>query len=350
MSLSGCSSTPIQQGFQKPNPPLERTQIPPRSTASDATLETESIAEIPEEEISDPCDEKSFPSLPALSCSTPEAGNLQLLFVEAETALYTRYAISYDSEGLSLSGVMLIPKGEGPFPLVLTNHGYIATSVYTRGRGLKREQAALAENGFAVIHPDYRNHAESDKDPDNTLNFRIGYAQDVIGAIVAAQKSELPELQSVDTSRVGMIGHSMGGGVSMQVAVAKPELVDAVMLYAPVSSKSEENLQRYFLRNNRRSEDVVQLFETYGEPENSPEFWDQLSAYEYFDQIDDPVQIFIGTADDSVDPQWSYDIQSRLEALNKDVELIEYPNAPHEFIRNFPDFRENFLRFFGENL
>jgi hypothetical protein len=33
---------------------------------------------------------------------------------------------------------MNIPKWEGDFPLLILNHGYLDTRVYTNGRGLKR--------------------------------------------------------------------------------------------------------------------------------------------------------------------------------------------------------------------
>src|SRR5690606_18642736 len=177
-----------------------------------------------EPEISDDCAEVDGPSLQEYLCHPVSGSNLVLSFVESNTASYVRYAVMYEVHGLKLSGVLLIPKGEGPFPLVVTNHGHIDTSVYTRGRGLKREQDALAQAGFAVLHPDYRNHAESDKDPESNKNLRLGYVEDVIGGIIAVRDSELPELQVIDASRVGMIGHSMGGGVSMQVAVVAPDL------------------------------------------------------------------------------------------------------------------------------
>src|SRR3989344_4635794 len=44
--------------------------------------------------------------------------------------VYTRYAITYRSNGLLITGIMNIPEGAGPFPLVILNHGYLARSVY----------------------------------------------------------------------------------------------------------------------------------------------------------------------------------------------------------------------------
>jgi hypothetical protein len=52
-------------------------------------------------------------------------------------------------------------------------------------------------------------------DKDTTLNenymFRnYFYTQDSINAIFAVKNSNLPETNTIDTDRIGMLGHSMG--------------------------------------------------------------------------------------------------------------------------------------------
>jgi dipeptidyl aminopeptidase/acylaminoacyl peptidase len=264
--------------------------------------------------------------------------------------IYTRYRISYSANGLSLSGIMNIPKGEGPFPLLVLNHGYIDPTVYTNGRGLKREQDYFARNGFAVIHPDYRNHVFSDKDPENTLRFRLGYTEDVIGAVLAVQNSTLPELASVDSFSVGMLGHSMGGGITQNVLVVRPDLIQAAVLYAPVSSNATENLNQYFLKNPARSKTAEEIFMRHGSPEENPNFWDGISPQMYFERVQVPVQIFIGTRDESTPPEWSEKIHQQLQELGKDTELIIFEGEKHEFIHKWRDFMKKSGAFFSEHL
>ena len=159
-------------------------------------------------------------TLPKLMERAFNGHDLKLDHVLDRKKTYTRYYITYRSDSLTISGIMNIPVGKGPFPVLILNHGYIPPKVYTNGRGLKREQDYLARAGYAVLHPDYRNHAYSDKDEDNDLNFRAGYVIDVINAIEAVKSSELKML---DKNNIGMLGHSMGGMLATFVIVVKPK-------------------------------------------------------------------------------------------------------------------------------
>jgi dipeptidyl aminopeptidase/acylaminoacyl peptidase len=330
VNLSACESTNSQVS------PLPIEEVP--VVESPVTTEVER---------SDDCADVREPSLHYYICHPVTGKNLVLSFVESRTAAYTRYAVMYEVGELKLSGVLLIPVGEGPFPLVVTNHGHIDTSVYTRGRGLKREQDALAKAGFAVLHPDYRNHAESDKDPESNKNLRLGYVEDVIGGIVAVRDSELPELQMVDATRVGMIGHSMGGGISMQVAVVAPDLVDAIVLYAPVSSDARKNFERYQLRNQQRVAVVHEVFEEHGTFDENPQFWDDVSPSEMFDRLKVPVQIHIGSQDESTPPEWSEEIYEQMVEAGAEVEIFRYEGEKHEFIPQWNIFKDRFVELFG---
>ena len=147
---------------------------------------------------------------------------------------YTRYAVTYRADGVRISGILNLPGGTGPFPALVLAHGYIDPDVYTSGRGLMREQDLLARNGFVVLHTDYRNHAGSDEDPANDVNLRLGYTVDVIGAVLALRTSGRPE---IDGDRIGLLGRSMGGGVVYNTLVVAPGLVDAAVVFAPVSAR-----------------------------------------------------------------------------------------------------------------
>ena len=270
--------------------------------------------------------------------------DLRLGTIQEDNAAYTRYFITYKSGELTISGIMNIPKGEGPFTVLVLNHGYIDTGIYTNGRGLRREQDYFARNGFAVIHPDYRNHAQSDKDPDIDVHLRYGYVEDVINAVYAIKNSDLAML---DKGRIGMLGHSMGGGIAQAVMVAQPKLVDAVSLYAPVSGDQYKNFERY---TSRRPEISTIILEKYGTPETNPKFWEEASPITYFDRVEIPVIYHHGTNDADVPYAWSEESVGILRAEGKDVEFYTYEREGHEFSFGWNLFMQRNVEFFRENL
>lgn len=275
-----------------------------------------------------------------------EGKDLNLERVMEQNAAYVKHAVSYRSNGLKITGVFLIPKGKGPFPLVIFNHGYIDPKVYTQGRGLKREQDYLARQGFAVLHTDYRKHAGSDPDPDTSMVYDAGlaYSMDSANAILAVRAAKLP---AVDASKVGMLGHSMGGGVSLNIAVARPDLVNAFVLYAPVHSDAWMNFDRWHADRVDAGEKTLAALRT---REFNPSGWDALSSKPLLKNITAPIMLFQGTRDKDVPSSWSDDLNSYLTAEKKQVEYVVYPNEGHEFAVQWSDFMKRTAAFLKTHL
>ena len=286
-------------------------------------------------------------TIPDLSEMDFDGRDLVLVAILADNASYTRHTITYKSGDLTISGIMNIPKGEGPFPLLVLNHGYINPVVYTNGRGLKREQDYLARRGYAVIHSDYRGYAFSDDDPNGNAEaeFRLPYVEDVVNAIYAVRAANL---STVDASRVGMLGHSMGGGIALSIMVAVPELVDAFTLFAPVSGYYPDNFQKWTA--GRRADIAEQILSRYGDWVENPEFWAQVSAETYYGNIAAPVLIHHGTADEDVPLAWSDRTVGAMQAKGKDVTYHTYPGEPHEFTSSWPQVMQRTVDFFDEKL
>ena len=274
---------------------------------------------------------------------TYDGRDLRLGEVLASNEAYTRYFVTYASGDLTISGILNIPVGAGPFPALVLNHGYIDPAIYTNGRGMMREQDYLARSGYAVLHTDYRNHAQSSDDPNAELELRLGYTEDVINAVLAIKASGHPQL---DPERVGLMGRSMGGGVTYNALVAQPGLVDAAVVYAPVSSNAAENFDRW-----TRGDGVADaILAAYGEPAANPEFWAEASPVTYFDRITEPILIQHGTADESCPIVWSQQSLAALQAAGVDAELITYEGEPHAFEAAWPLSMERTVAFFAEHL
>ena len=286
-------------------------------------------------------------SIQALIEAEFDGGGLQLGEVLDETSSYTRYFVTYRSSGLTISGVMNVPKGDGPFPALVLNHGYIDPDVYTNGRGLRREQDYLARRGYVVLHTDYRNHAQSDDDPNAELNLRLGYTEDVVNAVLALRTSGL---SIVDPNRIGLLGRSMGGGVTYNVLVAQPGLVDAAVVYAPVSSNAVDNFDRWIRGQPGNAVLADQIVATYGSPEANPSFWQNASPVTFFDRVNEPILIHHGTADESCPIEWSQASVAALQSLGKDAELLTYDGEPHAFDAAWELSMERTVAFFAQHL
>lgn len=237
------------------------------------------------------------------------------------TDAYTRTYITYSSDGLTISGLMHVPFGKGPFPVVILNHGYIPPSQYVTGSDTFRAADILARNGFITISPDLRGYARSG---DGLNLYRTGYAIDALNA--AASARYLPQ---ADASRVAMWGHSMGAGVTTRAMVISGT-IKAFVLYGPVSA--DIRVRRFMGGlGGVSSGGDPELFESFYYWLTDSRMLDQLSPINYFRYVRAPVQIHIGSADTTTPKEWAQAIRDELNKQGKHVEYYEYPRQGHAF-------------------
>ncbi|MDQ6522262.1 alpha/beta fold hydrolase [Nocardioides sp. LHD-245] len=266
-------------------------------------------------------------SLPALAQRAFDGGRLRLGKEVARTGRHRQYAVTYRSGGLTVSGRLAVPDGPGPFPAVVLAHGYIDPAVYVNGQGMTRERSWFGDHGYVALHVDYRGHAGSDADPSDGLDMRLGYTEDVVNAVVALRAWDGP----VDDDRVALVGRSMGGGVVYNALAVQPGLVDAAVVFAPVSSDAVDNFERWIRPDPARDGASRQILRRYGEPAAAPSFWQGISARTYFGDVTEPVLIHHGTSDDSCPIRWSRVTTRLMEQAGVDVTLRTYPGEEHAF-------------------
>lgn len=266
-------------------------------------------------------------SLPALAQKAFDGRGLRLGEEVTRTARHRQHAVTYRSGDLTVSGRLAVPEGPGPFPTVVLAHGYIDPRVYVNGQGMTRERAWFGEHGYVALHVDYRGHAGSDPDATDGLDMRLGYTEDVVNAVHALRAWDGP----VDDERVALVGRSMGGGVVYNALVVQPGLVDAAVVFAPVSSDAVDNFERWIRRDPGRDGVARRILKEYGEPSAQPAFWEGISARTYFDDIDEPVLIHHGTSDDSCPIRWSRATTRLMEQAGVDVTMRTYVGEEHAF-------------------
>lgn len=140
--------------------------------------------------------------------------------------IYTDYIFSYLSDGLKIYGRMNVPAGQGPFPVIVLNHGYYNPSSFQSGDGTNTIAEILARQGYLTIASDYRGHGKSESDGQRG-GHRPEYSIDVLSLLAS-----IKNIEKADSSKIGMWGHSMGGEVSLR-AIEATDAVKALVLWAP---------------------------------------------------------------------------------------------------------------------
>jgi uncharacterized protein len=136
-----------------------------------------------------------------------------------------REAVTFESGGVKLFGVMHRPLTKGKHPAVVFFHGY-AGNKSGRNRLYVKLAQQLAQMGFVVLRFDFRGSGDSEGDfQEITID---GEVADALNAL-----KYLSEDKQVDTSRIGILGRSLGGAIAL-LAAQKHGHIKSINLWAPL--------------------------------------------------------------------------------------------------------------------
>ncbi|MBV6400595.1 MAG: hypothetical protein CNIPEHKO_00888 [Anaerolineales bacterium] len=376
MKLRFCFCFLLLLAACQTSPPLPTQTLPPPHVVIETITPVPLPTETPLPSPTPTIEEIIYPyTIEGLRQHEYQSGDIRILETLTETDKYTAYMIDYPSDGLTITGVMQIPKGEGPFPVIVMNHGFYARSIFTSGDGTDRSSAFLAERGYITLASDYRSWGGSDV---GESLFYSGLAIDVINLLNA-----IPSIPQADATRVGMWGHSMGGGVTMKVltiiggldassALRSAQRVKAAVLYSSVSADHADVIARWgngclgdiaageqLLGCN--SADVVplelpnSLLNAFHNAPSDSELMKNVSPIYHLDSISAPIQIHYGSNDGVVysgtPPEWSIKLDRALLDAGEDVELFRYEGEGHSFVgQPWFDFMIRVVDFFDEHV
>jgi dipeptidyl aminopeptidase/acylaminoacyl peptidase len=228
---------------------------------------------------------------------------------------YTTYRISYPVDGLRLTGLLHVPSGEGPFPVLIANRGHIDPERYQPGMDSRAFSEYFAPRGYLVVAPDYRGYGGGDSGPNS---FYTGYYADVLALIPMAQA-----LPMARPGKVGMWGHSRGASITV-AALTVSDQIAAAVVYAPAPADLAADYERRRRQSTNRPGDTWPF-----PPGQDPEAYRRVSPINYFDSVSAPVMLHHGTADTTVDDSASIAIADALRAAGKDVTLHLYEGGGH---------------------
>jgi uncharacterized protein len=329
--LTSCASAPL---FSTITP-----TIPVTSTHTPTPIPTATVTPLPT--FSPTPDPYYFWSNDYLRTRAYGGGQIEFLEVMQQNLYFTRYLIRYPSDGLNIYGFADIPNDEGPHPVVIALHGYIDPAIYYTLDYTTHYADAISSAGYIVLHPNLRGYAPS----DNGENFfRVGMAIDVLNliALVQSQSGGTDLLRTARPDRIGLWGHSMGGGITTRVLTVTDD-VRAAVLYGAMSGDERKNYEA-ILGWSGQTRGLEEL--------NVPlEALNRISPMYFFQNITAPISIHHGTADATVPLDWSVLTCDQLTALGKSVECIYYQDMPHTFYgTGDEEFIQNTVRFFNQHL
>jgi fermentation-respiration switch protein FrsA (DUF1100 family) len=250
---------------------------------------------------------------------------------------YNRYLVAYRSEGLKINALLTVPAGAKPatgWPVVVFNHGYIPPEIYRPTERYIAYVDAFARNGYIVLRPDYRGHADSEGEATGAYGDP-GYTIDVLNAVAS-----IKQYPDADPARIGLWGHSMGGYITVRAMVVDED-IRAGVVWAGVVASYPDLLARWSSRYRpatiprRALRWREALTTTYGTPEENPEFWASISANSYVSDLSGPVQLHHGAADESVPLVFSDLLYAEIQAAGKPVEYYTYPGDDHNIAAYF---------------
>lgn len=248
----------------------------------------------------------------------------------------TADAVSYTSGGLNITGVIRTPAGSGPMPAVVVVHGSVDPDKYETGGDILPEQRALLDAGYIVFAPDLRGYAGSDA-ADTTDNPSVdpgfgwatvldwGMALDVVNAQRLVRSGAIA---GVDTTRVGLMGHSLGGLLVLDAAVIAPGLSDLVVALSSAPSDFAEVLSTLTDKEREQFDEAVGPS---GSPEDNPQYWADISPRTFFDRATEPLVLIHGGADDTTLPQWSEQTAEAWRAVGLDAQAVIIAGGDHHF-------------------
>jgi carboxymethylenebutenolidase len=193
-------------------------------------------------------------------------------------------SVSYKSGDDTVNGIVYTPSGKGPFPALIVIHEWWGLNDW-----VKEQASKLADQGYVALAIDlYRGKVADNEDLAHEL--MRGLPQDRATRDLKAAYAFLAAQPNVKKDRIGAIGWCMGGGYSLDAALAEPGLAADVINYGHLATDPDE-----------------------------------------MKKIQAPILGLFGGQDRGITPEDVKKFQAAMEKLGKKIDVKIYPNAGHAF-------------------
>lgn len=246
------------------------------------------------------------------------------------------YKVFYKSDGIKVLAYMTAPKASGKYPLVVHLHG---------GYALEQKDLSHYDFGFTFgfkymsdevvyLYPLYRGYLESESHVQGIAEN----TRDADNAIKMAISTGI-----VRSDSIYLIGISMGGGVALRLASERQD-VQALVGVSPFVGW-DVNLRWLDEHPDINSPEIVEEnrktagYVRFGLINFDPDSKGDYSILDRIPDIQAPVLLLQGTADESLIWQTVQDFAKDMEEAGKTVKLVLYPEGKHGLEDKYEDQR-----------
>lgn len=253
-------------------------------------------------------------------------------------------AISFESNGKKISGMMNLPVGKQvcqigkeckKYPAIIMIRGFAESEGYFIGSGSWKAADELARNGFVTISLDFLGFGLSDQESKDILEARFEKPVSVMDLIESVK-----QLDFVDPEKIGIWAHSNGGQIAISVLEITGKNYPTV-LWAPMTNPFPESVLET-MDDSDEGKIVKNKIEDFERSYDSKLY----SIDNFYNDIQAPILIHQGTEDVWCEVKWQEDLQKELKRQGKDVVLDIRKGNDHNLKQNWDEVIKMDIEFF----
>lgn len=239
------------------------------------------------------------------------------------------YFITYQSDSLKIKGIIVEPKKEGKYPVVIFNRGGNRDFAQLTVGTLIMYASKLAEQGYVVIGSNYRENDE----------FGGAEINDVL-----ILTETVKEIEKADSYCIGMFGWSRGGMMTYLALQKSDKIKTAIIGNGPTDL--------FGLISDRpimESKVIAECVPNY--LNNKESELKKRSVIYWADELDKKSSLLIlcGIKDKRVNPEQADTIAKKLKEIDYDFELKKY-DTDHFFTEYKKELNELVIEWFDKRL
>ena len=202
-------------------------------------------------------------------------------------------------------GEAFIPKGKGPFPLLIFSHGFGYSMSYI-------EPEKLAMRGILVYQFDFCGGSLSSKSEGESTEMSVMTEADDLECVIEQMKNQ----NFVDKNKIYLSGCSQGGFVSIIVGERLQKEIKGLILFCP--ALSIKDLEKKIKGNKIPDKFIL------GNMKLSRKYLDDVRDYDVYKAINNikiPFLYYHGDKDEMVNVEYAYKAQKYFNNNGKHIIL-----------------------------